>query len=143
MVQTNNPTFFDLLVALFCFVWLICDFDNYELSITPYLILVMPCIQERELSVSILCITEEFLNLSVFAWYILNLSGFLVTILCFLSFSGNICFVFGFFLHFSAKFRHKISLLSFNVFIPNFARDFLYQMYPYPKINLTGAFCTL
>merc|ERR1711873_365448 len=60
-------------------------------------------------------IIADFFSLSVLALCTLYFSLFLIFILCFLSFIGNMCLRFSFFVHFLAKFRHKNSLLSSNV----------------------------
>ena len=64
-------------------------------------------------------ITGEHFSLSLSAcctWYF---SGFLVFMLCAFLFSGNIWAVFGFFIHFLAKFKQSFSRLSSSLSIPS------------------------
>ena len=88
-------------------------------------------------------IIGDFLSLSVLANWTLNVSGFLVCIICFFRFLGNISTVLGFLVHFIANCRHNSSLLSSSVRRSNFFKAFLYPWYFSLSIILHADFCTL
>ena len=88
-------------------------------------------------------IMGEFFILLVLAKLTLYLSSCLVFISCCLIFKGNMCYVFLFFTHFWAKFKHKNSLLFERVSRPSFASLFFYGMSHCLSILFVADFCIL
>ena len=82
----------------------------------------------------------DFFSLSFNACCTWNFSGFLVCILCVFSFIGNICAVFGFFMHFWAKVKHNFSRRSLQFSKPSLTNAFLYVWYWSFKISLNAFF---